>query len=476
MNINFSLFTTEIATALLGLVILAVGLFLSKEKRHRLGYVIAVGLAVILVYSFGSYGQNTSVMDGMFIVDDFAVFFKQLFLIAAVLVILTSTVYVKKMGGNYEFYVITLVAALGMMVLVSAGDLLTLYVALETMTISFYILAGYKTDLKSSEAGVKYLILGAVSSGILLYGLSLVYGMTGTFVIRDIAESIKQMDGLSPAILVGIIFLLSGLGFKVSLVPFHMWSPDVYEGAPTPVTTFLATGSKAASFAALARILIEALPSYSGQWTYILAIMAAMTMVIGNIAAIPQTNIKRMLAYSSIAQAGYIITGIIAMSSAGIKAVAFYSMVYVFATIGAFAVVITFSQNTGSEEIKDYAGLAQRSPFMAAVLTVCLLSMAGIPPLAGFVGKLYLFSSIVNQGYLWLVILGLVMSMVSVYYYLLVVKAMYMNDPISSTPIKVPVGTNVTLLLILVLTLVLGIYAEPLSVLANMAGNAMFPF
>jgi len=476
MNINFSLFTIEIATALLGLVVLAIGLFLTKEKRHMLGYVIAVGLAAILVYSFGSYGHNTSVMDGMFIVDDFAVFFKQLFLVAAVLVILTSTVYVRKMGGNYEFYVITLVAALGMMVLVSAGDLLTLYVALETMTISFYILAGYKTDLKSSEAGVKYLILGAVSSGILLYGLSLVYGMTGTFVIRDIAESIKQMDGLSPAILVGIIFLLSGLGFKVSLVPFHMWSPDVYEGAPTPVTTFLATGSKAASFAALARILIEALPGYSEQWTYILAIMAAMTMIIGNIAAIPQTNIKRMLAYSSIAQAGYIITGIIAMSSAGIKAVAFYSMVYVLATIGAFAVVITFSQNTGSEEIKDYAGLAQRSPFMAAVLTVCLLSMAGIPPLAGFVGKLYLFSSIVNQGYLWLVILGLVMSMVSVYYYLLVVKAMYMNDPVSGTPIKVPVGTNVTLLLILVLTLVLGVYAEPLSVLANMAGNAIFPF
>ncbi|AFV03308.1 NADH-ubiquinone oxidoreductase chain N [Dehalobacter sp. UNSWDHB] len=476
MNINVSLFTTEIATALLGLVVLAVGLFLTKEKRHRLGYVIAVGLAVIFVYSFGSYGQNTSVMDGMFIIDDFAVFFKQLFMVAAILVILTSTVYVKKMGGNYEFYVITLVAALGMMVLASAGDLLTLYVALETMTISFYILAGYKTDLKSSEAGIKYLVLGAVSSGILLYGLSLVYGMTGTFVIRDIAESIRQMDGLSPAILVGIIFLLSGLGFKVSLVPFHMWSPDVYEGAPTPVTTFLATGSKAASFAALARILIEALPGYSEQWTYILAIMAAMTMVIGNIAAIPQTNIKRMLAYSSIAQAGYIITGIIAMSSAGIKAVAFYSMVYVLATIGAFAVVITFSQNTGSEEIKDFGGLAQRSPFMAAVLTVCLLSMAGIPPLAGFVGKLYLFSSIVNQGYLWLVILGLVMSMVSVYYYLLVVKAMYMNDPVSSTPIKVPVGTNVTLLLILVLTLVLGVYAEPLSVLANMAGNAIFPF
>lgn len=476
MNIDYSLFTIEIATALLGLVILALGLFMAKDKRHVLGYVIALGLVVILVYSFFCYGLNTSLLDGMFIVDDFSIFFKQLFLIAAILVILTSTVYVRKMGGNYEFYVITLVAALGMMVLVSAGDLLTLYVALETMTISFYILAGYKTDLKSSEAGIKYLVLGAVSSGILLYGISLVFGMTGTFVIRDIAASVQQMDGLSPAILVGIIFLLAGLGFKISLVPFHMWSPDVYEGAPTPVTTFLATGSKAASFAALARILIEALPGYSAQWTFILAILAAMTMVIGNIAAIPQTNIKRMLAYSSIAQAGYIITGVIAVSSAGIKAVAFYSMVYVLATIGAFAVVITFSQNTDSDEIKDYGGLAQRSPFMAAVLTVCLLSMAGIPPLAGFVGKFYLFSSIVNQGYLWLVIIGLVMSMVSAYYYLLVVKAMYMNDPVSDAPIKVPFATNAALLLILILTVVLGVYAEPLSILTNLAGNALFMF
>ncbi|UWG99283.1 NADH-quinone oxidoreductase subunit N [Dehalobacter sp. DCM] len=476
MNIDYSLFTIEIATALLGLIVLALGLFIAKDKRHVLGYVIALGLIGILVYSFFSYGINASLLEGMFIVDDFAVFFKQLFLIAAILVILTSTVYVRKMCGNYEFYIITLFAALGMMVMASAGDLLTLYVALETMTISFYILAGYKTDLKSSEAGIKYLVLGAVSSGILLYGISLVFGMTGTFVIRDIAANIMLMDGLSPAILVGIIFLLSGLSFKISLVPFHMWAPDVYEGAPTPVTAFLATGSKAASFAVVARILIEALPAYSAQWTFILAILAAVTMVIGNIAAIPQKNIKRMLAYSSIAQAGYIITGIIAVSSAGVKAVAFYSMVYVFATIGAFAVVITFSQNTDSDEIKDYAGLAQRSPFMAAVLTICLLSMAGIPPLAGFVGKFYLFSSIVTQGFLWLVIIGLVMSMVSAYYYLLVVKAMYMHDPVCHTPIKVPFGTNVALLLVLILTVVLGVYAEPLSILANMAGQALFMF
>lgn len=476
MDFNLSLLTIEMATAILALSVLVIGLLVPSEQRYGLGYLVTIGLTGILLVSFGFYGINTHILDGMYIIDDFSVFFKQLFLIAAVLVSLAATLYVKKIGANYgEFFVMLVFATLGMILLSSAGDFITLYLALETMTITFYVLTGYKKkDSKSAEAGIKYLILGALSSGVLLYGLSLVYGMTGTTVISEIAGKIQEIGSFPPALVIGIVFLVAGFGFKISAVPFQMWSPDVYEGAPTPVTAFLAVGSKAAAFAALVRLFVVAFPDYSVHWKLLFAALAALTIVIGNLVAIPQTNIKRMLAYSSIAQAGYILTGVVAANVAGVRGVAFYGMLYVFATIGAFTVVMNFSANTGSDEIKDYAGLAQRSPLMAAVLTVCLLSMAGIPPLAGFAGKFYLFSSIVDQGYLWLVIIGLLMSMASVYYYLSVAKVMYMADPVDNTPIEVPAGAKATLLVTMLVTVFLGVYPQPLSVLANIAAKALF--
>lgn len=478
MDFSLSYISIEIATAILGLGILIIGLLVPKEQKYGLGYLVTIGLAGILFMSFGHYGVNSKILDGMYVLDDFGLFFKQLFLVAAVLVSLSATLYVRKIGSNYgEFFVMMVFATLGMIVLASAGDFITLYLALELMTISFYILTGYKKgDSKSAEAGIKYLILGAMSSGILLYGLSLVYGMTGTTIISEVALKLKDMAGMPPALLVGLVFLIAGFGFKISAVPFQMWSPDVYEGAPTPVTAFLAVGSKAAAFAVLVRVFLTAFPVYAGQWKLLFAALAALTIVVGNLVAIPQTNIKRMLAYSSIAQAGYIMTGVIAASAAGVKGVAFYAMLYVFATVGAFTVVMNFSANTGSDEIKDYAGLAQRSPLMAAVLTVCLLSMAGIPPLAGFAGKFYLFSSIVNQGYLWLVLVGLVMSMASVYYYLNVAKVMYMNDPVDDAPIVVPAGSKATLILAMAITVFLGVWPEPLSKLAILAAKSLMPF
>lgn len=475
MDMNLSLISIEIATAILALAVLVIGLLVPQEQKYGLGYLVTIGLAGILLLSFGYYGTNAKTFADMYIVDDFSIFFKQLFLIAAFLVSLSATLYVKKIGTNYgEFFIMLVFATLGMMILSSAGDFVTLYLALELMTITFYILTGYKkTESKSVEAGVKYLLLGAMSSGILLYGLSLVYGMTGTTVILDVAARIQGMDSMPPALLVGMIFLIAGFGFKISAVPFQMWSPDVYEGAPTPVTAFLAVGSKAAAFAALIRVFLGAFPEYQTEWKLLFAALAALTIIIGNLVAIPQTNIKRMLAYSSIAQAGYIMTGIVAASTAGVKGVAFYGMLYVFATIGAFTVVMNFSANTGSDEIKDYAGLSQRSPLLAAVLTVCLLSMAGIPPLAGFAGKFYLFSSIVNEGYLWLVIIGLLMSMASVYYYLSVVKVMYMADPADDTPLVVPPGAKASLLVCMIITVILGVYPEPLSKLAGAAAQAL---
>ncbi|PKM82643.1 MAG: NADH-quinone oxidoreductase subunit N [Firmicutes bacterium HGW-Firmicutes-14] len=476
MDVNLSLLSIEIATVVLALGVLIIGLLVPKEQKYGLGYLVTIGLAIILFVSFSFYGINTKMFDGMYIIDDYSVFFKQLFLISATLVTLAATLYVKKIGTNYgEFFIMIVFATLGMMILSSAGDLITLYLALETMTISFYILTGFrKGDSKSIEAAVKYLILGALSSGVLLFGLSLVYGMTGTTVISEVALKIGEMASMPPALVVGVVFLVGGFGFKISAVPFQMWSPDVYEGAPTPVTAFLAVGSKAAAFAVLMRVFLIAFPDFSAQWRVLFAALAALTIIVGNLVAIPQTNIKRMLAYSSIAQAGYIMTGVVAANTAGVKGVAFYGMLYVFATIGAFTVVMNFSANTGSDEIKDYAGLAQRSPLLAAVLTVCLLSMAGIPPLAGFAGKFYLFSSIVSQGYLWLVIIGLLMSMASVYYYLSVAKVMYMADPQDDTPIIVPAGAKATLLITMAVTVFLGVYPQPLSVLANMAAKALF--
>ncbi|MDT3697896.1 MAG: NADH-quinone oxidoreductase subunit N [Thermincola sp.] len=475
MDVNFSLLSVEILTILLALGVLIIGLLVPKEQSYGLGYLVTIGLAGILIFSFGYYGVNTSIFDGMYWIDDFSVFFKQLFLASAVLVTLAATMYVKKIGSNYgEFFVMLVFATLGMMVLASAGDFVTLYLGLETMTITFYILTGYrKDDSKSVEAGVKYLILGALSSAVLLYGLSLVYGITGTTMIGEVAAKLKTFGSMPAALLVGLVFVIAGFGFKISAVPFQMWSPDVYEGAPTPVTAFLAVGSKAAAFAVMVRVFFIAFPDYDTQWKLLFAALAALTMIIGNLVAIPQTNIKRMLAYSSIAQAGYIMTGVVAANTAGVKGVAFYGMLYVFATMGAFIVVMNFSANTGSDEIKDYAGLAQRSPLMASVLTISLLSMAGIPPLAGFAGKFYLFSSIVNQGYLWLVIIGLLMSMASVYYYLSVVKVMFMADPPSDSPIEVPAGAKAALIISMVITVILGVWPQPLSILANLAANSL---
>lgn len=474
MNLDFSLITIEIALAILGLAVFTLGLIIPSESRKHLGNLALVGLVVILGIAIYSWPNQGVTLGGMYIVDQFTTFFKITFLVAAILVIFGSMRYVTANVGHFlEYYSTLIFATLGMAVMVSAGDFITLYLGLELMTISFIVLVAFRNyDVKSLEAGIKYLLLAGMSSAVLLYGLSLVYGATGTILFTEVAQNI--MDGSGGALLlVGLVMLIAGLGFKVSAAPFHMWSPDVYEGAPTPVTSFLATGSKAASFAILIRIFIESLGGIQESWVMLVAVLAAISMVIGNLIAIPQTNIKRMLAYSGIAQAGYIMVGIVAASHAGVKGVLFYSFIYVFATVGAFTVVAAVYNKIKSDEIADYAGLAQRAPLAASVLLVCMLSMAGIPILAGFVGKFYLFMAIVD-GYLWLVFLGLIMSMVSVYYYLRVVLVMFRDDPVDPTPLKMDTGVNITLLIALAVTVFLGVYPEPLSEITNIAAQTFF--
>lgn len=468
-----SALTLEILMAVLAITVLILGIVVPKGSRHGLGWVSLLGIFGIMAVAVSLWGEKRELVDGMYLLDNYALFWKITFLMSAALVILGCMRFVDNMGNQAEYYSFTLFATLGMMILASAGDFITFFLGLELMTFAFIILVCFrKTDAKSMEAGIKYLLLAGMSSAVLLYGLSLIYGLTGSITILEIGRIIA-MQPLSPALMLAVVLVIAGLGFKISAVPFHMWSPDVYEGAPTPVTAFLAVGSKAASFAIVLRLFISGLPGIWENWAFVIAILAAVTIIVGNLVAIPQTNIKRMLAYSSIAQAGYIMVGLVAATEAGIKGVMFYAFLYVFATMAAFVVVAYYYNYSGSDELKDYAGLAQRSPLLAGVMLVAMLSMAGIPPLAGFAGKFYLFSTAVGD-FLWLVFVGLIMSMVSVYYYLRVALVMYRDDPLDATPISVSSPVAVTLIFATIATLVIGVWPGPLSEIVNGAAHTFF--
>lgn len=470
--------TPEIAMSALAMILLAIGLLIPAGARKGMMPLTVFSLLGVLGYTLYDffYGQKASFLGGLYMHDQFAVYFKVLFLAAALLVVLSSGGYVQKLPQHRgEFYPMIFVATVGMMLMAGAGELITMYVGLELMTISFYILVAYLADdPRSSEAGIKYLVLGATSSAILLYGISLIYGLTGSTQLTEVAAALG--GNLTPASFLATVFILAGLGFKISLVPFHLWSPDIYEGAPTPVTAFLAIASKAAAFAVLIRVYLLTMNSQAFSITgqSLLVVLAAITMIVGNLIAIPQTNIKRLLAFSSIAQAGYLMVGIIAESVAGIKGVLFYAMIYVFANMGAFAVATHVSEKQGSDKIADYAGLWRRSPLAAVVMTASLLSLAGIPPLAGFVGKFYLFSAVMDQGYTSIAYIGFVMSMVSVYYYLSVVKVMFLAEGEDLPDVPVHGAMKFTLVSTMLITLTIGIYPTPLAQMAIAAAQSLF--
>ncbi len=457
----------EIEIALLGLLLLVLGLLLPHKGRGIMGTVTFLGLVIALLLSAAGFGQEEALFNGVYQADSYGSFFKLLFILAGLLVVLSGSAYIQRLGRRAnEFYSFLVFALLGMVVMAAAGELITLYIGLELMTISFYILTAYLLNNELSvEAGLKYLILGAISSAVLLFGISLVYAVSGTTVISEIAGHMQ----FQPAMVAGIILMIAGFAFKLSLVPFHMWAPDIYQGAPIPVTAFLAVGSKAAAFAAFVRVFMLALPLPQFEWGLVLAVLAACTIILGNLVALVQTDIKRLLAYSSIAQAGYILVGMVAGNEYGLKGVLFYAMLYVFSNLGAFAVATAVEVETGSTSIEAFKALGKRSPMLAAIMTVCLLSLAGIPPLAGFVGKFYLFSGAIGAGYLWLAFVGLLMSMVSVYYYLMVAKAMYIGTNDDMTPIKPDTSTRVALWICLAATVLIGVYPAPLSALAQTA-------
>ncbi|AGK96906.1 NADH-quinone oxidoreductase subunit N [Clostridium pasteurianum] len=465
-------YIVELLTAALCLILLVANLLLPKHKK-KFALLTGIGLFTILIVSLFNGNHPQTFFGGAYIIDSFSIFFKQLFLVAAILTVLVSKDHIASKQG--EFYALIVSALLGMMVMASSGELITLYMGLELMTISFCILIAYQGDEKSKEASLKYIILGAMSSAIFLYGLSLMYGVTQTTIIKEIA-GVLRAGHFVPLEILGMIFLMAGFAFKIAIVPFHMWAPDIYEGAPTSITVFLAVASKTAALAVLLRLFMGGMSSISSYWVELVILLSVLTVILGNLIAIPQTNIKRMLAYSSIAQAGYFLLGVIANSNLGVAAILLYSLFYIFANMGAFGVAIAVYKATGSNEIKDYAYLARKSPFLAAVMLISLLSLAGMPPLAGFIGKFYLFLAIIEKGQLWLAFLSIGMSVVSAYYYLRVVKVMYFGEgPKKFESIPVSKSTKLALTVSMIALVVLGIYPNQLINMVLAVSKAFLP-
>jgi NADH-quinone oxidoreductase subunit N len=434
LQVNLRIIMPEISLAVFGLVVLLLGVFSpSQAKKDYLGYVSLGGVILALIFSVSLFGKTQSGFSGMVVADNYAVFFKAVFAIIGLLTILISIGYTSQQGiGMGEYYVLVLFSTIGMMLMAAGTNLLTIFLGLETMSISIYVLAGIKrTDPRSVESAMKYFILGAFATGFFLYGVALVYGATGSFSLEEISSflSTSGSAGRSPLVILGIALLTIGFGFKVASVPFHMWTPDVYEGAPTSITAFMATGIKAAAFAGLVRVFYSALAPFQPDWTAIMWLLAVATMTVGNIVAIAQSNIKRMLAYSSIAHAGYILVAFTAGNDLGTSSILYYLLAYAFMNIGAFAIVILLGQR-GAENtlIADYAGIGFKYPLLAAAMTIFMLSMAGIPPLAGFMGKFYIFSAAVKAKFYWLAVIGVLNSALSVYYYLRVTVLMYFRE------------------------------------------------
>src|SRR5436190_15867461 len=443
------------------LIVLIADVLLPRGSK-ALGWITILVIGATLASLAPFTSTHVEVAHGLLAVDRFALFFKVLFLGAAAITVLMSMKFIEiERVSPGEYYFLILCTTLGMMIMAGGIDLISIFIGLETMAVSFYILAGFiKPSQRSNEAAVKYFLLGAFSLGILLYGMSLMYGLSGTTNLRVMATAFAGQEK-DPRLVLAVILVVAGVGFKIAAVPFHMWAPDVYEGAPTPVTAFLSVGSKAASFAMLIRIFVEGLPTMSGDWRLLFEVVAIVTMTVGNIAAVTQSNVKRMLAYSSIAHAGYVLIGIVAGTSRGITATLVYLMVYAFMQLGAFAVVVMLRRaDVVGDELKDFSGLASRNPFAAFAMLLFMLSLGGIPPTAGFMGKFWLFSAAIDAHYYWLAVIGVLNSAISLYYYIRIVVFMYVKkETLGSEPSAGP-ALSLALGVAVVATLVLGVYPQ----------------
>jgi NADH-quinone oxidoreductase subunit N len=455
----------EILLLVFALIVLGIDLVTKPSRRFSLGWVaasgIAIALAAALVWGRPQESQEL-ILGGMLRHDWIGFSFKILILFAAAVSSLLS-IGVSDVANRGEYFALMLVATLGMNLMAGAADLMMLFLAIETTSIPLYVLAGFlKRDDKSTESGLKYFLFGAMTSAVMVYGFSLLYGFTGETNLYRIAEAVVSTSS-GRVMLTGIAVLtLVGFAFKVAAVPFHFWTPDVYEGAPTPITAYVSTASKAAGFAVLVRVMLVAFPEIQATWAAILAAMATATMTLGNVLAIAQKNIKRLLAYSSIAHAGYALIGLVALSQFGAASVVFYLIAYVVTNLTAFGIVILVARSAGTEEIADYAGLSRRSPWLALALLIAFLSLAGMPPFAGFVAKVYVFAAAVESGLIWLAFVGVLNAIVGLYYYLTVLKVVYLyRAEDEDKPISVPSPYAIALVACIAGILLVGILSGP---------------
>ena len=478
MTNDFTLLLPEFLVTGLAFLVLTIDFVLRSDRKHLLAYVSVLGLIGVFVFSLSYlWKEDDSLYEGLLLIDGYALFFKGFFLVLGVVVVLTSMDYVRRhLAHAGEYYGILLFTVVAMMLLAASGELLTAYISLELLSFGLYVLVAYdRYNPKSNEGGTKYILLGAFSSALLLFGISQVYGLLGTTRFDGISEALAAGSEISPGVLVGLVLIIAGLGFKVAAVPFHMWAPDAYEGAPIPVTAYLAVGSKAAAFALVLRFFVEGLLPAVSDWQFVLAILAALTMIVGNLGALVQSNLKRLLAYSSIGHVGYLLLGIAALAAVGAgdrvsvqlshlasNAVMLHLVAYGVTNMAAFLSISAVYNVTGKEGIADLAGLSRRSPHVAMVLAVALFSLAGLPIFAGFASKFYLFTAAATQGLLWLAGLAIFTSLISLYYYLNVVRQMYIETGDDMSPIRVPWLTTGVLGILFLGMVFLGVYPAPL--------------
>lgn len=470
-SLDFAVILPEIVIIITALAILltdfirAIVLSERSSRSHLLAAISLGGMLIAAVLIIVRIGHPAATFQGMVVDDDYGRLLNLVVLIAGILAIFLSWEYLNRFTDMYsEFYGLLLLSIAGMMFLAKSVELITLFVSLEVLSVSLYVLTGFnRGQLRSAEGSLKYFLLGAFSSAFLLYGMALVYADTGSTYLADIAS----LSSGGFLVLAGLALLLVGFGFKIAAVPFHMWAPDAYQGAPTPVTAFMSVGTKAAALLALFRVVQSMVSVPYEWWALALAILSLLTMTWGNLAALRQSSIKRMLAYSSIAQAGYLLIGLVAGTVAGIQAVLFYLFAYAFMNIGAF-IVVSLMESTDPEMPQDATldnarGLLQRKPALAVAMAIFMLSLAGIPPLAGFFGKLYLFGAAVNSGWVWLAVAAVINSVVSAYYYLRVTVVMFMAEPGEETRLLLPLPKSAMLAVIIAVlgTVLFGIFASP---------------
>jgi NADH-quinone oxidoreductase subunit N len=483
------LLAPEISVMLLALVVIVLDLFV--KRRIVVAGVALLGLLVPAAFTIAqavTYTGPHTAFFKMLVVDQYAIFFEVIFLIIAAVILLASYSYVGTYVKAYgEFYALVLFSTVGMMMMASSGELITVYISLELTSFPLYIMAGLiRNNEKSAESAVKYVLLGAMSSAILLYGFALLYGLTGTTDLQGIAHTFTTLGNGNLMVLVADILIIAGFGFKISAVPFHMWAPDIYEGAPTPATAFFSVGSKAAGFAALIRVF-----TYGALWhvdlpqlLIVLSIVAALTMTLGNLVAAVQTNVKRLMAYSSIAQAGYILVGFVGSlalaqqnprsAATGTTAILFFILIYVITNLGAFSGIIALGNLTGGDKVEDFKGLWQRAPLLSAGTALCLLSLAGIPPVAGFFSKLYIFAAAWQLGQQWLVVVALLNTIVSLVYYGRIVKSMFFDAPAKNTRLVTPLSLSTSITLAVAALLVLTVAVQFVLNAANPAAMSLF--